>query len=146
MSRRLNSRFAKIDDCPLLAQLNQQLIQDESHSNPMTAVELERRMRDWLGGEYQAVIFEEAGQVVAYGLYKEQPDEIHLRQFFVVRNRRRQGIGRRAIEILRFEVWPKSKRLTVEVLVANLPAAAFWRSVGYKDYSLRLEILQENKS
>jgi len=79
-------------------------------------------------------------------LYREQPEEIYLRQLFVVRNRRRQGIGRQAFEVLRSKIWPTNKRLTVEVLVKNEPAVAFWRSVGYEDYSLKLEILSGKNS
>jgi ribosomal protein S18 acetylase RimI-like enzyme len=45
------------------------------------------------------------------------------------------------MHLLRSEIWPKTKRLTVEVLVANTAAVAFWRAVGYHDYSLKLEIL-----
>jgi len=107
----------------------------------MTVQELEQRMRDWLSGEYQAVIFEDEGDVVAYCLYREQLDSIYLRQLFVTRHRRRQGLGRRSVEILRSEVWPKDKILTVEVLVANQSGVSFWRSVGYTDYSLSLQIL-----
>jgi GNAT superfamily N-acetyltransferase len=134
-------RPATLADCPLLAELNHQLIRDEGHRNQMTVPELEQRMREWLAGEYPAVIFEEAGAVVAYGLYREQPDEVYLRQLFVVRKRRRQGIGRQAIEVLRSQIWPKDKRLTVDVLVANPGGVAFWRSVGYTDYALSLEIM-----
>jgi len=107
----------------------------------MTVSELAQRMRGWLEGEYAAILFEEAGEVVAYALYREQPDEIYLRQLFVVRHRRRQGFGKQAMHLLRSEIWPKNKRLTVEVLVANTAAVAFWRSVGYRDYSLKLEIV-----
>jgi GNAT superfamily N-acetyltransferase len=107
----------------------------------MTAPELEQRMREWLSGEYRAVIYEDGGEVIAYALFREQPEEIYLRQLFVVRNRRREGIGRRAMEILREKVWPNNKRLTVEVLVANESAINFWRAVGYKDYALSLEIV-----
>ena len=109
----------------------------------MTVPELEQRMRSWLSGEYRAVLFEDNGQVVAYALFREQPEEIYLRQLFVVRDRRSQGIGRAAVELLRTQVWPKTKRLTVEVLVANKRAVAFWRSIGYTDYCLTLEILPE---
>jgi len=133
-------RSATRDDCSLLAELNHQLIRDEGHRNPMTVAQLEQRMRDWLAGEYHAILFEDYGEVVAYALFREQPDEIYLRQLFVVRNRRRRGIGRRAVEILRSEVWPKTKRLTVDVLVTNQDAVAFWRAIGYADYSLTLEI------
>ena len=115
-------RPATVDDCSLLAELNHQLIRDEGHRNPMTVAQLEQRMRDWLAGEYRAVLFEDYGEVVAYALFRELPDEIYLRQLFVVRNRRRRGIGRRAVEILRSEVWPRTRRLTVDVLVANQDA------------------------
>lgn len=137
----MNFRRATSDDCPRLAELNHQLIRDEGHRNKMTVPELEQRMRGWLQSEYDAIIFEEGGQLVAYALYREEPEEIYLRQLFVARNRRRQGIGRAAVEILRSQIWPKNKRLTVEVLVRNAAAVAFWRAVGYQDYSLTLEIL-----
>lgn len=97
-------------------------------------------MRGWLTSEYRAVIYEDGGVVVAYALYREQPEEIYLRQLFVVRDRRSQGIGRSAVEILRSQVWPKNKRLTVDVLAANKRGVAFWREIGYTDYSLTLEI------
>jgi len=134
-------RPAGPDDCALLAELNHQLIRDEGHRNPMTVPELEERMRGWLANEYRAVLYEDAGKVVAYALFREDPQEIYLRQLFVIRDRRREGLGRRAVEILRAEVWPKNKRLTVEVLVANKASMAFWRAVGYMDYSLTLEVL-----
>jgi predicted acetyltransferase len=137
-------RFATMDDCAMLAELNHQLIRDEGHRNKMTVMELGERMKDWLTSEYAAVIFEDGGEVVAYALYREQPKEIYLRQLFVVRTRRREGIGRTAMDILRSKIWPKEKRLTVEVLVKNEAGVAFWRAVGYRDYSLALEIPPED--
>ena len=107
----------------------------------MSVEELEERMRGWLTGEYRAVIFKEGERVIAYALFRVEGEEIYLRQLFVVRERRREGIGRKAVEMLRTEVWPNGKRLTVEVLVKNEGAVGFWRAVGYRDYSLRLEIL-----
>jgi hypothetical protein len=41
--------------------------------------------------------------------------------------------------MLRSEIWPKGKRLKVDVLVANQSGVAFWRAVGYTDYALSLE-------
>jgi len=137
----MNFRRATLDDCALLAELNQQLIRDEGHRNRMTVPELEQRLKGWLTSGYAAVLFEEGGIVVAYALYHEQPEGIYLRQLFVVRNRRRQGIGRTTFEMLRSQIWPKNKRLTVDVLVQNTAAIAFWRSVGCRDYCLTLEIL-----
>ena len=139
----MNFRRATLNDCALLAELNHQLIRDEGHRNRVTVPELEQRMNGWLASEYAAVLFENGGEVVAYALYREQPEEIYLRQLFVVRNRRRKGIGREAVKILRSIIWPKNKRLTVEVLVQNEASVAFWRAVGCKDYSLTLEMLPE---
>jgi predicted acetyltransferase len=128
-------------DCAMLAEMNHQLIRDEGHRNKMSVAELEQRMKRWLSAEYEAQIFEVGDEVVAYALYRGQAAEIYLRQLFVVRNRRRQGIGRTALEILRTKIWPKGRRLTVEVLTHNTDAVAFWRAVGCKDYCLTLEIM-----
>lgn len=134
-------RRATLEDCARLAELNHQLIRDEEHRNQMTISELEQRMKGWLAAEYAAVLFEEEEEIVAYALYREQPAEIYLRQLFVVRDRRRQGIGRKAFALLRSQIWPANKRLTVDVLVQNTTAIAFWRAVGYQDYCLTLEVL-----
>ena len=56
------------------------------------------------------------------------------------RHRRRQWVGRRAVEILCSKIWPRTKRLTVDVLVANESGVAFWRAVGFTNYCLTLEI------
>jgi predicted acetyltransferase len=137
-------RQAILNDCALLAKLNHQLIREEGHRNKMTLPKLEQRMKDWLTSGYAAVLFGNCEKVVAYALYREQPQEIYLRQLFIVRNQRRKGIGKEVVKILRSKIWPANKRLTVEVLVENETAVAFWRSVDFKDYSLKLEILPEN--
>ncbi len=80
---------------------------------------------------------------MAYALFRETAAEVYLRQFFVVRHRRRAGIGRRAIAELCAQVWPRHKRWTVSVLVKNAPAVAFWRAMGYTDYALTLEIMPQ---
>ena len=93
-------RIAKAEDLDLLAEWNYQLICDEGHRNPMTVPELKERMRNWILGEYIAVVFYESAEPVAYSLFKDQQNEIYLRQFFVKRDWRRKGIGKKAIEIL----------------------------------------------
>lgn len=109
----------------------------------MSVEELRKRMEGWLAGDYTAVIFEIDSVPVAHGLYLERDDEIYLRQFFVDRERRRGGIGRQAIQILRDQIWDPQKRLTLEVLVDNEDALTFWHSVGYKDYSIAMEIVPD---
>jgi GNAT superfamily N-acetyltransferase len=141
----LTFRVATDADCALLGELNRQLIRDEGHRNSMSAAELAERMRGWLAAGYVAHLFALHGDTVAYALSVERGEEIYLRQLFVTRGRRRQGIGRRVVEILRTQVWPPTKRLTVDVLVRNEAAVAFWRAVGYRDYALTLEILPERR-
>ena len=134
-------RIATDADCTLLGELNQQLIRDEGHRNPMNVQELRERMRQWLMGEYRAVIFEEDKALIGYALFREDLNEIYLRQLFICREHRRRGFGRMAMNLLKNEMRPKDKRLTVEVLIANQAAVRFWRTMGYKDYALTLEIM-----
>lgn len=138
-------RFASESDLDLLAKWNRQLIRDEGHRNHMSVGRLRERMKGWLEGDYTAVLFHSDTEPLAYALFRENEGEIYLRQLFVSRSHRRQGIGREAVAILREQIWPAGKRLTVEVLTANEAAVAFWRSVGYTDYSLTLEIMPGEK-
>ncbi len=73
-------------------------------------------------------------------LFRESGEGVHLRQFFVRRHRRRSGVGRAAIALLKQEVWPQGVRLTVDVLGHNEAAIDFWRSMGHRDDCLSLEI------
>ncbi len=139
----MKHRFAMEPDLDLLAEWNHQLIQDEGHRNRMTVSELRERMQGWLAADYTAVLFANEAEPVAYTLYRETSEEIYLRQFFVRRDSRRMGLGRQAMIILREEIWPPKKRLTVDVLSHNTSGIQFWRSVGYKDYCLTLEITPE---
>ncbi len=134
-------RLATDRDLDLLAEWNHQLIRDEGHRNRMTVPELRVRMQGWLAGEYAAVLFHVGTAPVAYALYRETDDEVYLRHFFVVRERRRQGLGREALGILRERIWPPTKRLTVEALTANQQGVSFWRAVSFQDYALTLEIM-----
>ncbi len=106
----------------------------------MTVGQLAVRMKKWLESEYQAVVFT-SDEPVGYALFKQEESLIYLRQFFVRRDRRRAGLGRAAFDLLRREIWPSQVRLTVDVLCQNTGGVAFWRSVGYRDYSLTLEIM-----
>lgn len=136
---KLSWREASDADLGLLAEWNHQLIRDEGHRNPMTVGQLAERMKRWLQGEYRAVLFS-SDEAVAYALFKSEKEMIYLRQFFVRRDRRRAGIGRAAFAMLKEQIWPSGVRLTVDVLCQNQGGVAFWRSLGYRDYSLTLEI------
>jgi GNAT superfamily N-acetyltransferase len=126
-------------DAPLLAAMNYRLIRDEGHRNPMSLDQLEQRMRSWLAGEYQAILFEDDTGAAGYALFKREPEWVYLRQFFVVPERRRAGVGRTAIHWLLKEAWPDALRVRLDVLVNNPAGLAFWRSVGFADYCITME-------
>ena len=88
--------IANETDLDILVQWNHQLIRDEGYCNQMTVSQLRDRMRQWLAGDYTAVIFEKDGESVAYALFRESEDEIYLRQLFVKREMRNRGIGKEA--------------------------------------------------
>jgi len=142
-------RFASLNDIPILAIMNQQLTEDEQHRNRFKSEQwFKDRMVQFLNSDYKAVLFEKE-DVVAYALYRNHPDHndtIYLRQIFVVRECRRQGIGREVMNILNRDIWPKEKRLTVEVLCQNDIARKFYQSAGYKEYCLALEIKPEQRN
>ena len=126
-------------DIPLLAAMNQQLIRDEGHRNPMSLAELKERLASFLAGPYEAAIFW-AKEPAGYALWRFAPDHVYLRQFFIAPPLRRRGYGRLAMRLLREEAWPGQTRLRLEVLVGNERGIAFWRSVGLEPYCLTMEM------
>lgn len=91
--------------------------------------------------ECEAVILEDDSGILGCALYREGSQEVVPRQFFVIRHRRRGGVGRQAMETICDKVWPKDTRILVEVLCQNLSAILFWKAVGYKEHSLVLKSL-----
>jgi GNAT superfamily N-acetyltransferase len=142
-------RIAMLDDVPLLAQMNRQLVEDEKHRHRFKSdAWLEERMRELIAEGYEAVLFEMNDWPIAYALYRHHPDHddtLYLRQFFVDRSHRRKGVGREAIRILKEAVWPANKRITVEVLIGNETARSFFQAVGFKPYSLELELPESER-
>ena len=136
----LDCTSATTADAPILAQMNRELIKDERHRNSMSLPELEQRMQRWHVGAYEAVLFSVAGNVVGYALFRPDTDWVYLRQFFVAREHRRQGIGRTAFAWLKCHAWRNTQRIRLDDLVHNEAAIAFWRSVGFADYCLTMEV------
>lgn len=133
-------RFASPGDSNKLARMNLQLIADEGHRNSMGIPQLAERMARWLQGEYQAVIFEEDTTPLGYVLFRHEPEYVYLRQLFVVPERRRQGIASNALSWLWANAWQSVPRLRIDVLVGNAAGRAFWRSLGFTEYSITMEV------
>jgi ribosomal protein S18 acetylase RimI-like enzyme len=133
-------RPATLADAEALGRLNHQLTKDEGHRDLMNEAALIERMRSWLAYEgYEALLGYDGDKLVAYVLWRDLPESVHLRQIYVQREYRRQGAARHLMLTL-FQRWP-DKRLTVDVLAGNARALAFWRRMGYQDYAVMLERL-----
>ncbi len=132
-------RRATIADADALSQMNCRLIRDECHRNPMSIAELKARMEGWLAGEYQAALFEDDAGPVGYALFRFDREYVYLRQFYIELERRRKGLGREAMAWLSQHVFPPDTRIRLDVLVSNLGAIDFWRSLGFADYSITME-------
>lgn len=136
----LTVRLARHDECALLAQFNAQLIRDERHENAMSAKELGERMREWLADDYRACLFETKAGPIGYALFRDLPECVHLRHFFVVPECRGVGLGQRAFHRLRAEFFPVDKRVLVEVLAWNASGLKFWKSLGFGERYLGLQL------
>ncbi|HEX5872376.1 MAG TPA: GNAT family N-acetyltransferase [Longimicrobium sp.] len=135
-------RYASQDDAPFLADINRQLIEDEWGGGGMSLERLEARMRRWIADdEYRAVLFQEADATVAYALVSLDEDSAFIRHFYVLKDHRGRGVGRRAIDTLFDRVIPAGFRTTLDVLASNGGGHQFWRSVGFGDYAIRMERL-----
>ncbi|MBX3442218.1 MAG: GNAT family N-acetyltransferase [Planctomyces sp.] len=134
----LEFRTASIDDVPQLASMNQRLIRDEGHTNPMTLDQLRERMGDWLQGTYEGIIAEIGGRPAGYLLFRREPGFVYVRHLFVDREFRRRGIGRKLLRWLERSVLAEPRELRVDALLKNEAGLAFWRAVGFHDYCVTL--------
>ncbi len=130
---------AQFRDCPILAQMNHQLICDSGHRNPMNRAQLARRMKKWLAGEYTAYLIKIRKEPIGYCLYRKEKEFLYIRQFFIERAYRKQGLGYGAFNLLRKMAWKNVSLLRMEVLVGNKIGIRFWKALGFKDYCLTLE-------
>jgi uncharacterized glyoxalase superfamily protein PhnB/GNAT superfamily N-acetyltransferase len=133
-------READIGDLDAIAGWNRQLQEDEG-SPPMARGDIAARLDRWLDAGYRAVVFESAQAPVGYALFcvadpdLKGPDGIYLRQFFILRERRRQGFGRRAYAAFARE-FCDGREIVLEALGSNPGAHTFWQTLGFEPYSI----------
>jgi GNAT superfamily N-acetyltransferase len=123
-------------DAAVLAELNAHLSEDEGASVGTPAAYLDR-MRTWLEeGRYDAAVVESDGEPIAYVVWRHDPDygDVYVRQFFVARAHRGQGLGTRLFESAVHELWP-GRPLRLDVYDSNPRGGAFWERMGFEPYS-----------
>ena len=136
MSDDVHVRVCDDSDLDALAFLNKQLIEDENHDNTMGIDQLKARMQAFIHSGYVAYLFENNGEIIGYALADHGRNPIYLRQFFICRNVRRRGFGRRAFRELTGLL--RSNTLEVEVLSWNEAGIGFWKSLGFEERSICL--------
>jgi ribosomal protein S18 acetylase RimI-like enzyme len=129
---------ATLDDIDSLAILNKFLIEDEKHPNPMNIEQLAQRMSGWLQGEYQSYLVKVEGRIAAYCLYRDDGQYYYLRQLYVDRNFRRQGIATQLLDWMYANIWA-DKKVRLDVLIHNHNAILFYEKYGFKIEVLRME-------
>lgn len=125
----------------ILAAYNKQLIEDERHDNTMNMEQLKDRMRFFFTTGYKAYLFREGQAVLGYALVNHFKSPLYLRHFFIGREHRRQGHGRKAFGCLLRHLGTDT--LDVEVMVWNRDGQAFWQSVGFKERSVYMRLEQD---
>jgi len=145
MSMSLELRKATINDITALAEMNQQLIQDERSLNTINVRQLELRMQTWLDGSWSAIMIYKNADLIGYLMYQQREDDyypdqrvIFVRQFFVQRAYRRRGIGRQAFEQITEQFFPSDAKVRLDVLATNAEALSFWEDLGFTQYAMSL--------
>ena len=129
---------AELTDADRLAELNQELIEDEQHPNPMRIAQLTERMQGWLTTDYICYMAKEKGSIVAYCLYRNDESYYYMRQLYVDRTHRRKGIATRLLDWLYENVWT-DKKVRLDVLAHNKDAVAFYKRYGFRIGVFRME-------
>ncbi|MCO6187612.1 GNAT family N-acetyltransferase [Rhizobium sp. L1K21] len=144
---KLDIRPATVADLPEIAAMNRELIIDEGHRNPMTLSQLEERARGFMeSGEWHIDLLDIDGRTAGFATWREQHDiteksgeSVYLRQFYISRDMRGGGVGRKAFDTLVSDRFPANIRVVLEVMQSNPGGQAFWSRMGFVPYASTLE-------
>jgi GNAT superfamily N-acetyltransferase len=147
MRERLEIRQATPADFKLLAPMNRELIEDEGHRNPMTIPQLRERFHRFVsedGWQVDVLLFD--GAIVGYATHRYEMDiaeptgmRVHLRQFYIARDKRGAGLGRNALDLLFNSRFKPGDRVFLDVLETNPGGKVFWSRIGFTPYGTAME-------
>lgn len=142
-------RQADPADFDLLARMNRELIEDEGHRNPMTVAQLKERFQRFVCAEgWQVDVVLHGSDIAGFATHRYEPDNaepsgmhVHLRQFYIARDKRGGGIGRGAFELLTKTRFKRGERVFLDVLETNPGGKAFWSRTGFTPYGTTMELV-----
>lgn len=114
-----------VDDVPILAKMNQMLIEDENAKTSLNLSQLQERMSGFIQSEYKAFLFYFNKKTVGYALCNMEKSPIYLRQFFICREERRKGYGKQAFQSLLSHL--NTDEIDIDVYVWNKSGVEFWK-------------------
>ncbi len=127
-------RICTKDDVDLLADMNEQLIEDENFDIRFSPKQLRARMLEFIESDYKAYVFEDSGEVKGYALVNHKSMPLYLRHFFICRECRREGYGIAAFHKLLDML--ETDKIDIEVMYWNERGYRFWQSLGFKERSI----------
>jgi ribosomal protein S18 acetylase RimI-like enzyme len=114
-----------------LAEMNIQLRADENMDNVMTPDEVRSRMLSFLqSNEYSVFVLNQNSEIKGYAVIKTGSKPMFLRQIFVKREFRKQGLGAYIINELLKKL--NINEMDLEVMAWNQAAIEFYEKFGFK--------------
>lgn len=97
------------------------------------------RQRNCIG-----MVAEHSEKVVGFMLYELHKDRLHILNFAVHPDFRRQGVGRKMVEKLVSKLHPQRRnRIMLEVRETNVPAQLFFKQLGFRAISLLRDFYED---
>ena len=141
-AHKMTFRFANSSDLPVVAQMNRELLQGERLASDLSECEVLDRLAKWMAEGHRIILFDLECQPVGYALFSfgERLGEqlVYLRHFFIRKEHRRKGYGRKAMEHLESEIWPRGVSVYVDTRAENRGALDFWKSLHFEVFSVTL--------
>ena len=124
----MDIRLCTIEDVPLRADLNKLFFEEEQKGIDLHLPHLQERMKGYITSGHKAFLFREVERIVGYALWDISSSHVNLRQFFISREERRKGYGKRAFQLMVDQL--DIRDAEIEVYYWDDSGSAFWESLG----------------
>lgn len=116
-------------DIDLLAQLYSELMEDEQADYSLTKAQSKERIAKAFNRGQISYVFCENEVTVGYALVIPNRKPVYLHHFYICRDHRRKGFGKRAFNMLMQTLGTDT--IDLDVFVWNERGRAFWNSLGF---------------